>query len=257
MTLERALKAIKPLSYMAEVGDKPGADIYCIQTFKKPKPSKPIASPSGKNFKPWPRAGRSKEVHLTTTCTPQFLRHVLSVAYKELLEGSRVEFHLRPNHKSKGGNGGRRPLAEMMHLRPDAIFAAMPEGTTMLAQPAIDTVAPKNTKMAREEEEVMWAMEHAETLGSVGEKTDEAIKQLGQWDEHGLILQEMLLVAQEKKAVAQEEKAVAQEKMAFVNQDAASQGQHYRQTPEPLGRPERNQRLRYYAALRGGLSNPD
>ena len=184
VTLEQALQRLEPLSYLAEV--KPG--LYRIQTFPDPGPVEPVKQPAPRtNYKPYTRAGRGKEIHLTTSATPSYLRNALRISYKYILEGSRMEFHLHEKSeraKSKDDPAIDWALAHCMHLRPDSILAAMPPGTTMLATPATTDLSFKKKlprSLHHKTSQVMWAMENAEALGRAKVVTPNRIKKLGQW----------------------------------------------------------------------------
>lgn len=180
ITLEQALQRLEPLSYLAEAG--PGQ--YRIQTFPDPGPVKPVKQPEPwTNYKPYTRAGRGKEFHLTTTTAPSHLRNTLRISYKYILEGTRMEFHLHPKSK-KDDPSVDHALAHSMHLRPDSILAAMPPGTTMLAEPATTDLSfkkklPRNLDLMTSQ--VMWAMENAEALKRAKVVTPKRVKKLGQW----------------------------------------------------------------------------
>ena len=182
-TLTEALQRVrlKPYSYLAQ--EESG--IYRIRTYVKREPGEPIRS-ARINYKPWKRAGRGKESHLTTTCSAQFLRHVLSNSCKYLLEGSRMEFHLHQESKDKKERTTDWALTHCLQLRPDSILAAMPEGTRMFAQPATTDLShkkriSKNNQMAVSQ--VMWAMENEEALSRVDVKTSQRILNLAAWPE--------------------------------------------------------------------------
>ena len=182
-TLTEALQRVrlKPLSYLAQ--EEPG--IYRIKTYLKREPAEPIRS-AKVSYKPWKRAGRGKEAHLTTECTAQFLRHVLGNSCKYLLEGSRMEFHLHQQAGDKQNRTTDWALAHCLHLRPDSILAAMPEGTRIFAQPAttdlsFKTRISKNYKMALSQ--VMWAMENVEALTRAHTGTSKHILDRAAWPE--------------------------------------------------------------------------
>ena len=182
-TLTEALQRVrlKPYAYLAQ--EESG--IYRIRTYLKREPGEPIRS-ARVSHKPWKRAGRGKETHLTTSCSAQFLRHVLGNSCKYLLEGSRMEFHLHQEAKDKKERTTDWALTHCLHLRPDSILAAMPEGTTMFAQPATSDLShkkriTKNYRMA--DSDVMWAMENAEALSRVDVKTSQHILNLAAWPE--------------------------------------------------------------------------
>ena len=191
MTLEQALKRLEPLSYLAEAEAGPG--LYRIHTFPDPGPVEPVKQPSPRtSFKPYTRAGRGKEIHLTTSCTPIHFRNTLRISYKYILEGSRMEFHL--HSKSERARRKDDPtvdwaLANCMHLRPDSILAAMPPGTTMLAKPATTDLSfkkksPRDLEARRSE--VMWAMENTEALRRAKAVTPARVRKMGQWPEERL-----------------------------------------------------------------------
>lgn len=185
MTLSQALQRVKPLSYLAEAG--PGE--YRIRTFPDPSPVPPIKEVKGinKSYKPFMRAGRGKEAHLTTSCGPTFLHHSLRIFYKVLLQGARMEIHL--HRKSvKARKPDDHPvdwaLAHCLHLRPDSILAAMPWGTTILAHPCTSNLSFKKRMPHNVEEttsQVMWAMENQAALHRQGANTPIYVKQQGKW----------------------------------------------------------------------------
>ena len=182
MTLSQALQRLKPLSYL----DNTGPGRYRIQTLPDPGQILPIQkSPRQSSYKPWTRAGRGKELHLTSTCTPQNLRHLLTCSYKYLLEGSRIEFHLHQKTQDKQNRTPDWALEHCLHLRPDSILAAMPAGTTMLAEPATTDMSFKKfpEKFEHQKFHVMWAMENGQSLAKANAATPKHIKRLGQWAE--------------------------------------------------------------------------
>ena len=179
MTLSQALQNLKPLSYLAAKG----RGTYCIQTFPTPKVKKPIKNTPG-TYKPWVRAGRGKEFHITTSCTPQRFDHVLRTSYQYILEGDRMEFHLHQKIQDNKNRTVDWALENCMHLRPDSILAAMPTGTTMLAEPATTDLSYKKKLPIQFEiiqSQVMWAMENAKALNEAKVITPEYIKRLGRW----------------------------------------------------------------------------
>lgn len=64
-------------------------------------------------------------------------------------------------------------LENCLHLRPDVIMKAMPEGTDMLVLPAVS----KSTDL----EQLVWALELPEALTKVGARTPEQIKKRARW----------------------------------------------------------------------------
>ena len=183
-TLTEALQRVRlkqPYSFLAQ--EEPG--IYRIRTYVKREPDEPIRS-AKISHKPWKRAGRGKESHLTTTCTPQFFRHVLGNSCKYLLEGSRMEFHLHQEKKDKKKRTTDWALTHCLHLRPDSILAAMPEGTRIFAQPTTTDLSfkrriSKNYEMALSQ--VMWAMENLEALRRAHNGTPQHILDRAAWPE--------------------------------------------------------------------------
>ena len=183
VTLTEALQRVRLRSYSFLAQEEPG--IYRIKTYLKREPSEPIRS-AKISHKPWKRAGRGKEAHLTTCCTPQFLRHVLGNSCKYLLEGSRMEFHLHQERKDKQKRTTDWALTHCLHLRPDSILAAMPEGTRIFAQPATTDLSfkrriSKNYEMAVSQ--VMWGMENVGALTRAHAKTSRHILHRATWPE--------------------------------------------------------------------------
>ena len=182
-TLTEALQRVRlqPYSFLAQ--EEPG--IYRIKTYVKREPGEPIRS-AKISHKPWKRAGRGKESHLTTVCSPQFLRHILGNSCKYLLEGSRMEFHLHQEKNDKKNRTTDWALTHCLHLRPDSILAAMPEGTRIFAQPATTNLSfktriSKNYEMALSQ--VMWAMENVGALARANNKTPQQILDRAAWPE--------------------------------------------------------------------------
>ena len=183
VTLTEALRRVRVRSYSFLAQEEPG--IYRIKTYAKREPGEPIRS-ARISYKPWKRAGRGKESHLTTVCTPQFLRHSLGNSCKYLLEGSRMEFHLHQEKQDKRGRTTDWALTHQLHLRPDSILAAMPEGTRIFAQPATTDLSfkpriSKNYEMAISQ--VMWGMENVPALTRVKANTPHLIMNRAAWPE--------------------------------------------------------------------------
>ena len=186
MTLSEALTRLGPCTYLTKAGAQPKKDdslgVYRIEQLPNPEvvqPPKKRAIPKGY----YKRSGRGKEIHLTTACAPSTLRHRLILAYKFLLEGSRLEVHL---HEPQGNKADSidRALTHSLQLRPDTILAAMPRDTTMLALPATSDFshrAKRSANAKRGMAELMWAMENGEALRRVKAPTSHKIKILGQW----------------------------------------------------------------------------
>ena len=194
MKLSKALTQFEPFSYLEEIksGTEEGPGTYRFLKFNDPglpENKRPIGPMSTKYYK---RRGRSKELHLNTDCPAALLRHRIKIAYAFLLEGSRLEFHLR----SKAVGAAETvdsALRNHLHLRPDTILAAMPPGTTMLAVPG--TAPPRPATLRRltkvgektavnKASDVFWAMENAEALKRYKVTTPPQIKAIGTWTYH-------------------------------------------------------------------------
>lgn len=190
MKLSKALTKLEPFSYLDEIkaGTEETPGTYKFLKFNDPglpQNKRKIGPTSTKYYK---RKGRGKEVHLNTDCPAGLFRHKIKLAYGFLLEGSRIEFHLRAKAVA-GAESVDSALRNHLHLRPDAILAAMPPGTTMLAVPG--TAQPPENEMKRapkrvvnKTSDVFWAMENAEALKRYGVVTPPQIKTLGTWTNH-------------------------------------------------------------------------
>ena len=190
MKLSEALARFEPLSYLVQtkVGTEETPGTYRFLKFNDP------GLPSEKTKKSWPpkgyykRKGRSKETHLNTDCPASLLRHRIKLAYGFLMEGSRMEFHLRAKAVARAESVDSA-LRHHLHLRPDTLLAAMPPGTTMLALPATVQLPNRNpqdeTKLSvNKTSDVFWAMEYKPALERFGVSTPPRIKALGTWQDH-------------------------------------------------------------------------
>ena len=133
-------------------------------------------TPSGKQVKvlKFTRAGRGREVHFTIYSPPSFLHSCLVMAYECLLQGCRIEFHLhQKSNDVRVENTVDWALEHSLHLRPDVILKAMPEGTELLGLPA--------TSKSHMGEELVWALELPEALSKVGVRTRGRIKKRAMW----------------------------------------------------------------------------
>ena len=132
--------------------------------------------PSGKQIEvqKFPRAGRGREVHYTIYTPPSHLLSSLAMAYGCLLEGCRIEFHLhQKSNDVRVQNTVDWALEHSLHLRPDVILKAMPEGTELLGLPA--------TSKSHMGEELVWALELPKALSRVGCRTPDRIKKRAMW----------------------------------------------------------------------------
>lgn len=170
MTLSQALKHIKPGSHLTRLGSMSGR--YEIKSLSVSEATAPLP---GSNTDPlkFKRAGRSKEFRLMPDSSAGFMKGmVLRKAYQFLLRGARIEIQLRdPKHKEFTLSAIRSILDENLHLRPDSILAAMPEGTTMLAEPCTLAITGHSS--------LMWAMEHPASLELARVSTPKYIKRWG------------------------------------------------------------------------------
>jgi len=137
-SIDSLVSRLEPFSYLKKLPlEKPVYRI--VQLMKFP--------PSQKGLVGFKRAGTGKELHVTTTSSDGTWRHTVSKAYEFLSKGWRVEFHVRPISKNKG-NTIDWALRNALHMRPEVINAAMPEGTQMLMPPVQDGI------------ELLWVLEH-------------------------------------------------------------------------------------------------
>lgn len=184
MTLSEALEKLQPCSYLSltELPTEARLGLYCIKTFKSPQLIKKSRKVGPGSLRYYKRGGKSKESRLTTDCDDLFLRHQLGLAYNFLVEGSRMEFHLRQRTKNKL-NTVQWSLSHRMDLRPDSILAAMPRGTTMLALPGYAASLPEGRRPRTRYtmESVFWALENAPALRKLNSITPKKVKQFGTW----------------------------------------------------------------------------
>ena len=189
MKLSEAVALLQPCSYLTEhaagTAENPGT--YRILKFNDPEAGRD----SVKKFDPpkgyYKRSGRSKEFHFFTDCAAALLRHRLKAAYNFLLEGSRVEIHLRPRTTNDVA-AVDWALAHHLHLRPESILAAMPAGTTMLTELGTRELDAKSRKDRRRQilriSEVFWAMENTAALTRTKGSTPQRIKNIATWNNH-------------------------------------------------------------------------
>ena len=175
VTFDEALLLIKPLSHLSP-RDKGG---YAIKPLKPPTSTEPHPKEwelGGRKNKAFARAGRSKDMPLMTVVTPSRLVQVLSAAYENLVRGARLEFRIgqrnRPSDRSKTVDWA---LTNALHLRPDVIMRAMPEGTQFCAQPCYENGV---------EQVVMWGIEcERELRRAKAPITSTQRKQVGLWND--------------------------------------------------------------------------
>ncbi|KAL8734791.1 MAG: hypothetical protein Q9181_003035 [Wetmoreana brouardii] len=121
---------------------------YRIAQFKKAqeRPALGNQPPKAINFR---RAGRAKEIHLTSALNSEGYAAALSSTYGHLIYGARLEMHL---HLTKSERKKEEDvdivLALNPHLRPEPILKAMPEGTKMMCEPLFE----------QESGQLMWVL---------------------------------------------------------------------------------------------------
>ncbi|KAL2037168.1 hypothetical protein N7G274_010031 [Stereocaulon virgatum] len=172
ISLSEAFKYIKPGTHLSQSTPQ----TYQVKPLKNvPKiPQSGLHLPQKQIQIAYKRKGRSKDIPFVTTDEPSLVRIRLDKAYDLLLQGSRVEFRLRQKTKPKVKDKTIDwALEHALHLRPDSILAAMPEGSTMLAKPC--TVDPEN-------EVLIWAIEHPPSLKRSNVVTPKAAYELGTWE---------------------------------------------------------------------------
>jgi hypothetical protein len=137
-SMDSLVSHLEPFSYLRKLpSEKPVYRI--VQLMKFPSSQKRSAE-----FK---RAGTGKELHVTTTSSDGTWKHTVSKAHEFLSKGWRVEFHVRPIIKNKV-NTIDWALRNALHMRPEVITAAMPEGTQVLMPPVQDGT------------ELLWVLDH-------------------------------------------------------------------------------------------------
>lgn len=181
MTLQSAFSLIEPLNYLAPVHAKSDLPYFQIRPLKALQDLPENQPVSKKQLK---RAGHGVEFHLTTDTPATYLPHVLNKACQNLLQGNRVQFAL---HQVRSKGGLNTPIAialkDCPHLRPDTILRAMPEGTTILAQPCIFPKSKvKKGKKASPEPPLLWIIEHHPSLVSAGLSTPGWVRAMAQWN---------------------------------------------------------------------------
>ena len=149
-TLSDLLDRIQPLQYLQFRLPAGAEDIriedasryrYSIKEFQPIKRKEPVYCK---------RAGRSKEIHITTSLHPDAFKHRLRVAYGLVEEGRRLEFHLRAATKRKSFTVDWA-LRNLPYLRPDVMLRSMPEGTVVIVPPV------ENKKR----QELIWAVSNS------------------------------------------------------------------------------------------------
>ncbi len=146
-SIAQVLQYLKPLSYLRKESSE--AQLYGVGQLRR-------FPPHGTKQRRFMRAGHDTEIHLTTTCSMSVLRDKLSKAYDILLNGCKIEFHVRPLPKDKKHTLDWA-LKNALHLRPETIMAAMPAGTKQVVDPV------------RHEIEMIMVLEPSDDLGSLND----------------------------------------------------------------------------------------
>lgn len=137
-SMDGLLSHLEPFSYLERVSSaKPLYRIVQLMKF----------SASRKGPGKFKRVGTGKELHITTTSLASTCKHTVSKAYEFLSKGWRVEFHVRSKTDNKA-HSIDWALRYALHMRPEVINAAMPEGTKMLMPPVLRG------------SELLWVLDH-------------------------------------------------------------------------------------------------
>ncbi|KAL9005555.1 MAG: hypothetical protein Q9188_001680 [Gyalolechia gomerana] len=146
--------------YLEKQNRSPNEDPSVIATYRiLPIPAirektKPVGS---KAIPPinFVRAGRGKEIHLTSNLNVGYYRTVMTRSYNFVNTGCRVEMHMRIS-KPDLVAGNRKSLDEILaenpHYRPEIILQGMPDGASIKYGPFYD----EDTK------KLIWVMSNDE-----------------------------------------------------------------------------------------------
>ncbi|KAI4253401.1 MAG: hypothetical protein LQ352_003720 [Teloschistes flavicans] len=143
ITLSHAIARLHPGSYLARLQPLDSVDSIPERSYEvsqltglRPKPVLNSGPPKIINFK---RAGRGKELHMTSALDLLGYAFVLRLAYNHLIDGARLEMHFR---LTKGELRDQKDFDHVLfmhpHLRPEPILQGMPEETIMLHEPLYD-----------------------------------------------------------------------------------------------------------------------
>ncbi|KAL9581740.1 MAG: hypothetical protein Q9212_003717 [Teloschistes hypoglaucus] len=140
VTLSQAIARLHPGSYLERLQPLDNVDSipersYEVSRLRALHPKPVLNSGPAKviNFK---RAGRGKEIHLTSALSTIAYAAFLTKTYNHLINGARLEMHLRLTKRELSDHKDLdHVLSEHPHLRPEAILKGMPEGTVILYEP--------------------------------------------------------------------------------------------------------------------------
>ncbi len=171
-TLEDAFTHIKPLTYLAQVETVGQTRSFRIRPLRK---SSVGADADLKRSAREPKP--SREFHLTTDVSSDYLGLVIQKSHMFVLKGARVEFSLR--QKSRGAPSATIDwaLQNRPDVRPDTILRAMPEGTEMLAHPCVDSEQRADRNVS-----LQWAVDPGKGMKNGAVSTPGWMKEMGTWD---------------------------------------------------------------------------
>ncbi|KAL8721014.1 MAG: hypothetical protein Q9225_002219 [Loekoesia sp. 1 TL-2023] len=157
------------------------------------------------------RAGRGKEVHLTSDASVNGYRGAMRNSYRFLNEGCRVELHVHV----KVGELDRRAsnildtvFIQNPHLMPELILRGMPEGTSIICDPLLakggkemigkkekkEKKGKKEKKEKRNREQLIWVMSNEQKWNESREATGSLVAPSHPPDEHAMRILETLPV---------------------------------------------------------------
>ncbi|KAL8801792.1 MAG: hypothetical protein Q9223_006875 [Gallowayella weberi] len=163
LPLSEVLLALEPGRYLHNVtesktvsGDADRISTYRIAPIpgilKKAQPrvqEKKSATIKGLNYV---RAGRAKELHMTSAIGLSGYSHRLQQSYNHILDGSRVELHVHLDKKDVRTMTIDAVMTRSPHLRPEAIMGGMPTGTAIMHGPFWEN--------KKGQKQLIWVMEN-------------------------------------------------------------------------------------------------
>lgn len=143
LTLSQAMARLHPGSYLTRLDHVNNVDPIPERSYEisqliglQPKPV--LNSGPAKVIK-FQRAGRGKEIHLTSALGTLAYSTFLIRTYNHLINGARLEMHVRLTKREQSDENDLDHVLSMHpHLRPEAILKGMPEGTVILHEPLYD-----------------------------------------------------------------------------------------------------------------------
>ncbi|KAL8777327.1 MAG: hypothetical protein Q9203_002503 [Teloschistes exilis] len=146
LPLSQAIARLDPGSYLARLQPGHNADSnaerpYGISKLRGLQP-KPVLNSGPAKSMNFVRAGRGKEIHLTSAQDTTAYSFNMMKTYNLLIDGARLEMHIRlTKHELSDRKDIDRVLSMHPHMRPETILKGMPEGTVMLYEPLYDEKA--------------------------------------------------------------------------------------------------------------------